>query len=192
MSELQRRVVLTTSLGKKYIGNIDLPSETFRTTDLFNSSHVFWKNPNMKCYDDTILLHNARLMIDHKTSYKQFDHIQLKLSEIIFFYDDVQEISDESEKKRAHGLKIKVDEKSQTVNIISTPIGTSFYEITGIFFGLFKKKSRDAFVPLTKTEIVEIYKKNDKWTKRKLKLPHDFICISNSHVESITFGPITE
>ena len=147
MSSVQRKVVIVTSLGKKYAGSIDIPSATFRTSDLLNSAHIYWKDPNMKCYDDAVLLYNVRLLIDNKTAYKRFETIQVKLPEIVYFYDDTEQVGDETEKKRANGLKKKVDEKSQTINIITTQVAKSFYDITGVYFGLFKKKSQGCVYP---------------------------------------------
>ena len=92
MTSTQRKVAIITSLGKKYSGLIDIPNDTFRTTDLFNSSHIYWKDPNKKCYDDTILMNDVRLFIDNKAVYKSFDTIQIKRSEIIYLYDDIQKI----------------------------------------------------------------------------------------------------
>ena len=78
-------------------------------------------------------------------------------------------------------------EEVQTVNIITKQVANSFYDITGRFFGLFKKKSKDNFIPLTQANIVEIYRKQDKWLRKEVKFPHNFICVSNNHIESVTF-----
>jgi hypothetical protein len=169
MDAKQRKLAIVTSLGKKYSGMVDVPSETFRTTDLLNSSNIFWKSPNLKCYDNAIFMS------------------QIKLSDIIYFYDDIEGIGDEMEKKRASTMVRQTNEDVQTVNIITKQVANSFYDITGRFFGLFKKKSKDNFIPLTQANIVEIYRKQDKWVQKKVKLPHNFICVSNNHIESVTF-----
>jgi hypothetical protein len=183
----QRKLAIVTSLGKKYKGMVDVPNETFRTTDLLNSANIFWKSPNLKCYDNAIFMSDVRLFLDDTAVYKKFDSIQIKLSHIIYFYDDIKEIGDEMEKKRASTMARQTNEEVQTVNIITKQVANSFYDINGIFFGLFKKKSNDNFIPLTQTNIVEIYKKQDKWVQNKVKLPHNFICVNNNHVESVTF-----
>jgi len=183
----QRKLAIVTSLGKKYKGMVDVPSETFRTTDLLNSSNIFWKSPNLKCYDNAIFMSDVRLFLDDTAVYKKFDSIQIKLSDIIYFYDDIKEIGDEMEKKRASTMARQTNEEVQTVNIITKQVANSFYDINGIFFGLFKKKSNDNFIPLTQANIVEIYKKQDKWVQKKVKLPHNFICVNNNHIESVTF-----
>lgn len=187
MDAKQRKLAIVTSLGKKYSGMVDVPSETFRTTDLLNSSNIFWKSPNLKCYDNAVFMNDVRLFLDETAMYKKFDSIQIKLSDIIYFYDDIEGIGDEMEKKRASTMVRQTDDDVQTVNIITKQVANSFYDITGRFFGLFKKKSKDNFIPLTQANIVEIYRKQDKWVKKKVKLPHNFICVSNSHIESVTF-----
>ncbi|MEN8211726.1 MAG: hypothetical protein ABFR31_08400 [Thermodesulfobacteriota bacterium] len=186
MTSTQRKVAIITSLGKKYSGLIDIPNDTFRTTDLFNSSHIYWKDPSIKCYDDTILMYDVRLFVDNKAVYKNFDTIQIKRSEIIYFYDDKKEVGDKMEKKRASVYKEQTDENAQIINVITTQVANSFYDITGVFFGLFKKKSKDAFIPLTETNIIEVYRRDSKWFQKKIKLPHNFICISNRYTESVT------
>lgn len=187
MDAKQRKLAIVTSLGKKYSGMVDVPSETFRTTDLLNSSHIFWKSPNLKCYDNAIFMSDVRLILDDTAVYKKFDFIQVKLSDIIYFYDDIEGIGDEMEKKRASTMVRQTNEEVQSVNIITKQVANSFYDITGRFFGLFKKKSKDNFIPLTQANIVEIYRKQDKWAQKKVKLPHNFICVSNNHIESVTF-----
>lgn len=191
MEAKQRKLAIVTSLGKKYSGMVDVPNETFRTTDLLNSSNIFWKSPNLKCYDNAIFMSDVRLFLDDTAMYKKFDSIQIKLSDIIYFYDDIEEIGDEMEKKRASTMVRQTNEVVQTVNIITKQVANSFYDITGTFFGLFKKKSKNNFIPLTQANIVEIYRKQDKWVKKKVKLPHHFICVGNNHIESVTFkeGP---
>jgi hypothetical protein len=187
MDAKQRKLAIVTSLGKKYSGMVDVPNENFRTTDLLNSANIFWKSPNLKCYDNAIFMSDARLFLDDTAVYKKFDSIQIRLPDIIYFYDDIEGIGDEMEKKRATTMVRQTKEDAQTVNIITKQIANSFYDITGTFFGLFKKKSNDNFIPLTQAKIVEIFKKQGKWVQKKIKLPHNFICVSNNHIESVTF-----
>lgn len=188
MEAKQRQVAIVSSMGKKYSGVVDIPNEKFRTTDLLNSSNIYWKNPNEKCYDNAILLYDVKLFLDDTAVYKKFHKLQIKLSEIFYVYDEIQTIGDEMEKKRASTIVRQTQENSQLVNIITKEVANSFYDITGTFFGLFKKKSKDKFIPLTDASIIEIHKRQDKWTKRKLFLPHNFICVSNQHIESVVLG----
>jgi hypothetical protein len=188
MSVEQRKLAIVTSLGKRYSGMIDIPNTSLRTTDLLNSANIFWRNPNEKCYDNAILLYDAKLYVDNVFLYKEFDRIQILLSEIIYFYDDFQSIGDEKEKARASRIIQQIQEEAQTVNIITKAVSNSFYHITGSFYGLFKKKSNDKFFPLTQANIVEVYKQQDKWSKKVIGLPHTFIGVSNQHIEAMTIG----
>jgi len=79
-------------------------------------------------------------------------------------------------------------ENAQMVNIITRDVSNSFYDISGSFYGLFKKKSKDKFIPLTQVKMVEICRRQEKWIKKEIKLPHSFICVSNLHIESVTIG----
>ena len=63
-------------------------------------------------------------------------------------------------------------------------VANSFYDIEGVFHGLFKKKSKDKFIPLTDVEILEVYKRQDRWKKKRIAIPNKFIAIGNGHIES--------
>ena len=182
----KRKVAIVTCLGKKYSGLIDIPNASLRTTDLLNSSNIFWANPTEKCYENTILMYDAQLLLDSTALYKKFDKIQIKIDEIICFYDEEQSIGDEKEKQRASAMAESTQEKPRVVNIITCAGANSFFDITGNFYGLFRKKSHDKFLPLTGARAIEIYKKDNKWVKKELTLPYQFIGVSNAHVESAT------
>ncbi len=181
----QRQVVVVTSLAKKYSGKVDIPNPTLRTTDLFNSGTIYWRDPGEKCFENAILLRDAQLTIDNSSINVRFDKIQIKLPEIIYFYDDLKSISDENEKTRAASMVQKAKEHAQIVNIITTEVSHSFYNLTGLFYGLFKKKSNDKFIPLTDVKLIEIYKKEDKWFQKEIELPYRFIGINTSHIEGV-------
>jgi len=181
----QRKVVVVTSLGKMYKGTVDIPNVTFRTTDLFNSPSIYWHDPNDKCFDNAVLLRDVQMLIGGSSICVKFDKIQLKLSEVIYFYDDQQTITDDKEKMRATTMVQKTNEQSQSVDIITTEVLNSFYHLTATFFGLFKKKSNDKFIPLTDVKLIEIYKKGGKWFQKNVELPHKFIGVSTGHIEAM-------
>ncbi|MFC1885795.1 hypothetical protein ACFLZM_01890 [Thermodesulfobacteriota bacterium] len=184
----QRKVAIVTTMGKKYSGMIDIPNASLRTTDLLNSSNIFWVNPTEKCYENAILMYDAQLMLNSTALYRKFDKIQMKIDEIVYFYDEEQSIGDEKEKKRASTMAANTQEKPRIINLITCSGSDSFYDITGSFYGLFRKKSHDKFLPLTEARAFEIYKKENKWVKKELTLPHSFIGVSNAHVESATMA----
>lgn len=181
----QRKVVVVTSLGKIYKGMVDIPNEQFRTTDLFNSASIYWSDPSQKCFENAILFRDVELLVGGSAIRVKFDTIQIKLSEVIYFYDDQQIISDDKEKMRASTMIQKTQEQSQTVDIITRQVANSFYHLSGTFFGLFKKKSNDKFIPLTNVKLIEIYSKEEKWFQREVELPHKFIGVSNQCIEAM-------
>jgi hypothetical protein len=183
----QRKIGVVTSLGKSYSGLIDIPNANLRTTDLLNSANLFWRNPNEKCMENAILLYNVNLSLGEKAIYKKFNKVQIKISEIIFFYDDYENLGSEVEKSRVDTLNIKTGEKKQVVNIITPIIANSFYDIEGTFFGQFKKKTHDKFIPLNEVTISEICNKQDKWVKKRVSLPYSFAGINSGFIESISF-----
>ncbi len=147
MAAIQRKLTLLTSMGKKYSGMVDVPNEDFRTTDLMNSSNVFWRNPNEKCYDNAILLYDVQLFLDETIPYKKFEKIQIKLSEIFYFYDEVEFIGNDMEKKRAVTMAHSIQEQTRNTHIITKMISNSFYDIRGVFFGLFQQFTVNAKSP---------------------------------------------
>lgn len=185
MSVAQRKIGVVTTMGKTYSGMIDVPNEHLRTTDLLNSANLFWKDPNEKCLEEAILLYEAKLLLDGSAVYKKFAKIQIKIPEIIFFYDDFQSIGSAIEKNRAQLIKEKTGEKSQIVDIITPIIANSFYDVTGTFYGHFKKKTNDRFIPLIDATVIEIHKTNEKWQKKAISLPYKFLGISSKHIESL-------
>lgn len=181
----QRKVVMVTSLGKVYRGMVDVPNVDYRTTDLLNSSNVFWKDSSKKCFENSILVHDVQMMIGGAAISVRFDALQVRISEIVYFYDDQQTISDSKEKMRATSMVQKAKEASQTIDIITIPVANSFYHLTGTFFGLFKKKTNDKFIPLTGVKLTEVYQKTGKWYQKTVELPYKFVGISTRHIEAL-------
>ncbi|MEJ2691018.1 MAG: hypothetical protein P8130_13965 [Deltaproteobacteria bacterium] len=121
----QRKISIVTSPGKKYTGMIDVPNAALRTTDLLNSGNIFWKDPSEKCLDDVILLYDVHLQLDDNV-FRKFDKIQIKISEIIFFYDEQEHFGDEREKKRASLMLEKAKSKDKFIPLTSVTIQEIF------------------------------------------------------------------
>jgi len=181
----ERKIVVVTSLGKRFVGNVDIPNSSLRTTDLMNSGSIYWRDPSEKCFENAILMHDVQLQIEGLAASVRFEKLQIKISEIILFYDYQETIADEKEKMRAATMVQKTQEKVQVVNIITTEVANSFYNMTGSFYGLFKKKSNDRFIPLTQVKLTEVYRENGNWYQRVIELPHKFIGVSTRHIEAV-------
>jgi len=187
MEQLQRKISAITSFGKKYVGDIDIPSATMRTTDLLNGSSVYWKNSAEKSFENSLLMYNVSIILDESQVYRKFEKIQLRTLEIILFYDHCESIFDDNEKSRASFMRDKAQEETRSVNIITPTVANSFYDITGRFYGLFKKKSQNKFIPFFDAKIFEIQKNQDKWVKRNINLPFNFAALNINYIESFTF-----
>jgi hypothetical protein len=187
VEEIPKRKIRLVTPGKQYTGFIDVPLESMRTTDVMNSANLFWKNPNKKSFVDAILMYDVKVSIDGIASYKLFDSLQVRLPQVIFFCDEFSRISNEKEKSRADDLKAKAVEKVQGVTIMTRTKMNSFFVVTGKFYGLFKSKTNQKFLPLSDTTVSEIIKREKEWVKRSFELPHSFVGISIDYIESAFF-----
>lgn len=84
-------------------------------------------------------------------------------------------------------MRNKAQEKMKPVTIITPLIANSFYDIKGKFYGLFKKKSQDKFIPLFDASVTEIKKVDNKWSQKRVHLAHTFLGISTQYIEALSF-----
>lgn len=179
-----RRLLTVFTPGKIYTGEVDLPNATLRTTDLLNSSNVYWKNPANKSFGDALLMYNVLLSIDGIDKYQSFDSIQIRQPNIIFFHDGYAELSSSGEKERAGKLTEKAHEGKKTIHLITKARVNSFFEIEGTFHGLFKSKSNQKYIPINDVILHEVIRRHDKWIKRRVSLANNFIGVNSSYIES--------
>lgn len=188
MQSDQRKIYLHTPT-KMYSGNIDLGSQSLRTIDVFNSANVYWKDPAERSFDDALLLHDAAVVLEGGTKIGSFDSIQVKLSDVFFFYDTMDNLGDSNERKRAEMLKGKTKEQATTVRIITKTRGNAFFHIQGVFYGLFKSKTKQRFIPIPESTVTAVIHENGKWLKRRIEIGNNFVGVSVSHIEACTFAP---
>ncbi len=186
--DLQRKVNIITPLGKRYLGFIDIPNASLRTTDIFNSSNAYWKDQKEKYFDDGLLLHDAKVFLDD-SPYKEYDKLQIKLSRVIAFYDDFSSIGSEIERNRFATLKKKSGSQIHIIHLVTKVTGNSFYEINGQFSGLLKKTAHDRFISLTQVEITEVINKESKWFRKTISIPTNFLGISTYFIEAMEVKP---
>lgn len=184
--EAMRRKITVFTPGKQYSGEIDIPNASLRTTDLMNSSNFYWKDPTEKNFDDVLLIYNVTISIDGISEFQKFDQAQIRLPNIIFYYDDHTSLGSENEKKRADTLIQKTHEEIKIVRLITKVRFNSFFDIKGSFYGLFKSKSNQKYIPLTDVVMYEIIRQHDKWVKKKVQLTNNFIGVNTSYIETYT------
>ena len=187
MDNCQRKITLYTP-DKAYVGYIDIANTSLRTTDIFNSSSVYWKDPADRSFDDALLLNNASIVLEGNTKLGSFDKLQVKLSDILFFHDSLENLGDSMEKKRAAHIKVKTQESTSIAHIITHTHGSAFLYITGMFYGLFKSKSKHRFIPITEANVVQIVRSNEKWQKKIIPITGGFVGINTQHIEACTFS----
>jgi len=186
--EIGKRAITIYTPDKIYTGTMDVPNDTLRSIDIFNSSNIFWKNAAEKSFDDALLLYNASIMLEGNTKMGDFSKLHIKLSDVIFFHDSLEGLGDSKEKMRAASLSMKTKESTSTAHIITQSLGHGFFYITGTFYGLFKSKSKSRYIPLTQTNVVQVTKSNDKWQKKSIHIEGGFLGIHTRFIESCTFS----
>ena len=185
MKENKRDVTLYTP-SKIYSGQVDIKAENIRTLDLLNSANIYWRDPAEKSFGDALLLNGADIKLLCGTPLGGFGRLQMRLSEIIFFTDNLQSTGDIAEKRRDISLATKVREKTVSVRILTRMAGDTFYLITGSFAGLFKKKSQSRYLPITNAKVKAIVKKGEEWKSRTI-VNNQFIGLSTAHIEACSF-----
>lgn len=187
METIRRKITVFTP-GKKYSGAVDVPNACFRTTDLLNSNNLYWNDNTEKKFPDVMLMHNAILSIDGVKDFQEFNKAQIRLSNIILFYDDSTGLGCENEKKRMVSLKKRNQQEEKTsIHLITKTRFNSFFDIKGSFSGVFRNKSGQQFVPLTDVTVHEFVNQQDKWKKRPIPLTNNFIGVNINYIETCAF-----
>jgi len=182
-----RRKVTVFTPGKQYSGEVDIPNDVLRTTELFNSTNIYWKDPGGKGFNDSLLMYNVTLSITGVREFQKFNKLQVRQPDIICYNDDLTELSSTEEKTKAEALREKASEEQKNVFLITKMRGSSFFMIKGIFYGLFKSKSIKKYIPLSDVVLLEIIRQQDKWVKNKIPLANNFVGVNTNYIESCSF-----
>lgn len=186
MERSQREMTIYTP-DKMYKGQIDVPNDSLRTIDIFNSTNIYWKDPAKKSFDNAILLNRATVVLEGNSKLGDFDTLQVNLSDVLFFHDSLENLSDSVEKKRAAHMKLKSQEGSSQVQIFTHTRGDAFFYIVGTFHGLFKSKSKHRYIPITDVKVLKVVRSADTWHKHRIPVQGGFIGVSTNHIEACTF-----
>jgi len=83
-------------------------------------------------------------------------------------------------------IVLKRQPELNRANMITPMYGSQFYEISGAFYGRFKRAMVKNFLSLTNATIDHFFKKpeTDKWNKKPIALPYDFVALNMSFVDS--------
>jgi hypothetical protein len=189
MDSSQRKITIYTP-EKIYRGYIDIANGSLRTIDIFNSASVYWKDPNEKSFNDAMLVNNASIVLEGDIKLGDFPKLQVRLSEVLFFHDSLENLGDSMEKRRAAFLNLKTKESKSRVHIITQTRGNSFYYINGTFHGLFKSKSNHRYIPITEASVIQMMRSTEKWQKKTISIEGGFIGVSTAHIEACNFSQI--
>lgn len=184
MDDAIRRQIILYMPNKIYAGKIDLQKPDMRTLDLLNSSNIYWKNPNERSFTDAIMLYDGSITVQGNRKLTDFAKLQLRLNDIIFFTDDLVVSGSETEKKRAQTLSQRSGEKATGVKLITRMRGAAFYVVQGVFYGLFKSKSQQRFMPIIKPTVHEFLRTGTKWESARIEINNNFLGLSTAHIES--------
>jgi len=169
--------------GKIYEGKISCNpnSQDKRTLSLLNSntSSIMDKHS----LEGHISLTNVSLLLNSKTVFTA-DKLLIKKSSIIFAYDEHKEMGCDIERKRFYNLQDQRSQKPISVNIVTSIMKDSFYNIKGEYKGAFKKIVSRQFAPLVNVAIEEIFDKEGQICKEKQDAK-PFIAINKNYIESI-------
>jgi len=188
MQETVKREIQIFTPNKRYTGTIDLKNNDIRTIDQLNSSSIFWKNPNEKSFNDAILLYDVEVSLHGTGKLTSFNKLQLRLSDIVFFSDKLGATGDKAEKIRAQTMSQRTQDTASKVRLLTEMRGDSFFMIIATFYGLFKKKTQQRYMPLTEAKIYEVLRTGDKWQRLEIDIGNSFIGLSSNHIESCSFS----
>ncbi len=188
---INQRTVTIFTPNKTYSGKVDVPNESLRTIDLFNAANIYWKDPSEKTFEDALLLNDASIILEGNTRLCLLSKVQVRLADVLFFADTLGDSGNRLEKIRAATLKCRSGEDTSTVNIITHTRGDTFFCISGVFYGLFKSKSKQRYIPLTMPTVTAVIRGASGWQKRKIPVGGSFIGVSTRHIEACSFKDST-
>ncbi len=186
MAEEKRKINIVKP-GKHYVGHIAIPSAMFRTLDYFNRPHMMRRIDNQTTLDNYIQIHDVEIAIDGKWPHARLGIANVRVFDIIFFWDELEDSGNESERKRAASYSADSGRAELNRATILTPMYDSqFYEIAGDYFGRFKRALSQNFIALNNATVDQTHLEPDsgQWAKKSISLPHGFVAVNMNYVDS--------
>jgi hypothetical protein len=186
MSDEKRKINIIKQ-GKKYLGELPIPSDKYRTTDFFNRPSILRHRADQGTLDSYIPLYDAEVTIDDNFALKRQNVINIRIIDIIFYWDELENVGTPAEQKKAKAMMDNAGQPElNRINVITPMYGDQFYEISGNFFGYFKRAMTKNFLSLTNATIDHFFKTTEtgKWNKKPIALPYGFAALNMNFVDS--------
>jgi hypothetical protein len=186
MSDEKRKINIIKQ-GKKYLGELPIPSDKYRTTDFFNRPSILRHRADQGTLDSYIQLYDAEVTIDDNFALKRQNVINIRIIDIIFYWDELENVGTPAKQKKAKAMMDNAGQPElNRINVITPMYGDQFYEISGNFFGYFKRAMAKNFLSLTNATIDHFSKtaETGKWNKKPIALPYGFVALNMNFVDS--------
>jgi len=142
---------------------------------------------NQGTLDSYIQLYDVEMIIDDNIVLKRQKVANLRVIDIIFYWDEIDNLGIPVEQKRAKTMMDNMGRSElNRVTVVTPMYGNQFYEVSGAFYGRFKRAMVNNFLSLTDAIVDHFFKKTetDKWNKKSVALPYGFVALNMSFVDS--------
>jgi hypothetical protein len=142
---------------------------------------------NQGTLDSFIQLYDVEMIIDDKIVLKRQDVANVRVIDIMFYWDEIDNLGTPVEQKRAKTMMKSMGRSElNRVTVVTPMYGNQFYEVSGVFYGRFKRAMVNNFLSLTNATVDHFFKKpeTDKWNKKSVTLPYGFVALNMSFVDS--------
>ena len=171
--------------GKWYTGNIDVPSDDYRTSDYFNRPKLMDSTSYHPSLDNYIELSDVKIYLDEKSIIRK-ESLNILVTDILFHWDNEESVGMETSRQHANLIAQKSGAKVSQINIITPTFNNHFYSVIGNYHPPFRKAMSSNFISLFDALAVLFCRQStqDSWIKKSLQLPHSFIAVNINFIES--------
>jgi hypothetical protein len=190
MADKKRKINIIKQ-GKKYFGELPIPSDNFRTSDYFNRPSILRHQADKGTLEGYSQLYDAEVTIDDNFALKKKNIVNIRIIDIIFFWDELENVGIPAKQKKAKAMMENAGRSEfNRINLITSMYGDQFYEISGDFFGYFRRVMATNFLSLTNATIDHFFKtiETGKWNKKPIALPYGFVAFNINFVDSYSLA----